>query len=345
MRWLLRWFRGAYRSKASRTTSPAAATTRPTPEKRAEVDTSVFEMSEVWDYPAEQRDELVGTSGLALAVQEQLANFLAEHESVLPAFPSVAGQVFELLDNPEFEMTRLVGLIQRDSVMSTEVIRVANSALFGGTREVLSVRDAVVKVGAQQVANIAAAASARSLFDLEARAGHQEFAELWQDLWLHSMTCASSAFWVADELRLENQRYAYLAGMLHDIGKAFSLWGLSRMVIARVVPAPMPELTRMIIEQNHVEAGRLVAGSWQIPDVLKRTITDHHELSKDQDPLIPTIGILSSLNEMRRNPAYPTSFEAEVRRAVLLLDLAPPRLRSIVSRLRDGEKNARALTL
>lgn len=325
---------------AAKSPSASAAPSK-APKGRAEP--PPFEIHEAYDYPPEEREEQAASAELAASIQSELVSFLHENADQLPAFPSVASQVFELIEKPDFDVQRLVTLIQRDSVMSTEVLRIANSPMFRTQREVASVRDAVVHLGAKQVANVAAAVSTRSLFDLEAKAGQQEFGDLWQDLWLHSMTCATTAFWVADELRLSSQQYAYLAGMLHDIGKTISLWGLSKLVFAQRVPFPLPHLTRSIIEANHVEAGRVVTAKWDIPQVLTQTVVTHHELSADQDPLIPAVGLTSALNEIRRNPGYERGQEDEVWKAVDLLKLKPLRVRGIVTRLRESQQIAENL--
>lgn len=319
------------------------ASKAPAPKGRPAKEVPPFQIQEAYDYAADQREELESSAELAASIQGELVSFLHENAEQLPAFPSVASQVFELIEKPDFDVQRLVTLIHRDSVMSTEVLRIANSPMFRTQKEVASVRDAIVHLGAKQVANVAAAVSTRSLFDLEAKAGQQEFGDLWHELWLHSMTCATTSFWVADELRLESQQYAYLAGMLHDIGKTISLWGLSKLVFSQAVPLPLPHLTRSIIEANHVEAGRVVSSKWEIPQVLSDTVKFHHEISAEQDPLIPAVALTSALNEIRRNPGYDRAQEDEVWKAVEILKLQPLRVRGIVTRLRESQQIAENL--
>lgn len=333
----------AKNAASSKPAAPAADKAASAKATKGRSEPPPFEIHEAYDYPPEEREEQVASAELAASIQSELVSFLHENADQLPAFPSVASQVFELIEKPDFDVQRLVTLIHRDSVMSTEVLRIANSPMFRTQREVASVRDAVVHLGAKQVANVAAAVSTRSLFDLEAKAGQQEFGDLWQDLWLHSMTCATTAFWVADELRLNSQQYAYLAGMLHDIGKTISLWGLSKLVFAQRIPFPLPHLTRSIIEANHVEAGRVVTAKWDIPQVLTQAVVTHHEMSADQDPLIPAVGLTSALNEIRRNPGYERSQEDEVWKAIDLLKLKPLRVRGIVTRLRESQQIAENL--
>ena len=335
--------RGTQKSQDAQNADDAGAKKAPPKKARPVKEAPPFQIAEAYDYAPDERQELESSAELAASIQGELVSFLHENAEQLPAFPSVASQVFELIEKPDFDVQRLVTLIHRDSVMSTEVLRIANSPMFRTQKEVASVRDAIVHLGAKQVANVAAAVSTRSLFDLEAKAGQQEFGDLWHELWLHSMTCATTSFWVADELRLESQQYAYLAGMLHDIGKTISLWGLSKLVFAQVVPLPLPHLTRAIIEANHVEAGRVVSSKWEIPQALSDTVKYHHEISTEQDPLIPAVALTSALNEIRRNPGYDRSQEDEVWKAVEILKLKPLRVRGIVTRLRESQQIAENL--
>lgn len=346
MQWLFRWFRKPKPSEPVATTGPRASAgprgarpASPSPSREP----AHFDVAEAYDYPPEERQLPSSTSLLVENLHDPLLSFLKAHEDELPAFPAVASQVIELISHANFEVQKLVNLIQRDSVMSAEVLRVSNSPMFGGMREISSVREAIVQLGANQVANIASAASARSLFDLEAKAGQQEFAESWNDQWLHSMTCATTSFWVSDQLRLENQRYGYLGGMLHDIGKTVALWALTKMVLAQRVPPPTPNVISATLEDVHVKAGRFVTSRWEIPQVLLQTVTSHHDIDDEQDPLIAAVALTSALNEIRRNPSYAPKHESDLRRAMTRLDVTPAQMRSFVTRLRESQQMAELL--
>ena len=189
-------------------------------------------------------------------ITELVFNHFRANRGDLPAFPSLAGKVFEIIDKPEADVGELVNVIRQDPAISAQVIKVANSAYYSRGVDVVSIRMAVVRLGLNEVAKVAAAASTRALFDLEVRAAHEVFSQKWHDLWLHSMTTAFGCGWLSLERNMGDPDQVFLGGMLHDIGKTVCLRSLSALMFSGDIPYQISDaMCDHILEEMHVDLG------------------------------------------------------------------------------------------
>jgi HD-like signal output (HDOD) protein len=223
----------------------------------------------------------------------------------LSAFPPIATKIFSLLEHPDFKLQELVNLIHQDPTISAEVLRAANSAAFSRGATSLDIRDAVQRLGAREVASIAAASSTRSLFDMESRVAHEQVSELARRLWLHSMTCAFTAGWLAMDCGRGNLDRCFLGGMLHDIGKTVGLRGLSTLAISGELPTPISEeRIERVLDAVHLRLGGEAVVRWSLPEFFQQLCTGHHgevpeSLITNRDFHI--VRLVSGMNMLRTN--------------------------------------------
>ncbi|MDP7039746.1 MAG: HDOD domain-containing protein [Myxococcota bacterium] len=261
-----------------------------------------------------------------------------EHRQELPAFPSLAARVFSLIEHPETDINELVRAINQDPQIAAQVIKNANSVIYARGVQILSIRDAVTRLGLRQVANIAAAASTSALFDMEVKASHEQFIPIWREQWLHAMTTAYSAGWLAEELSLGNSGQAFLGGMLHDIGKTIALRALGALIVGGQIKESLsPETVNTIMEESHLDLGSEMAISWELPEFLVMLAMEHHQVdlpSGADYQELHMVRVVSGLNELQRNPHYRTGLEDEVRSSADTLGLSNFRLRAISSQVK-----------
>ena len=261
-----------------------------------------------------------------------------EHRQDLPAFPSLAARVFSLIEHPETDINELVRAINQDPQIAAQVIKNANSVVYARGVEILSIRDAVTRLGLKQVANIAAAASTSALFDMEVKASHELFIPIWRDQWLHAMTSAYSAGWLAEELSRGSSGQAFLGGMLHDIGKTIALRALGALIVSGAVKEKLSvQAVNVLMEESHLDLGSEMAISWELPEFLVTMSMEHHQadLPTDGDyQEVHVVRIVSGLNELQRNPHYREGLEDEVRQSAEALKLSNFRLRAISSQVK-----------
>lgn len=274
-------------------------------------------------------------------------------------FPNRRSQIFAMLEDPEFEIERLIVLTQRDPMLSAAVLRVASSAAYSSLQEVEGVRDAILRLGAQTVASIAATLSTRGLFEGGARSARGVVRELWEELWLHSVTAAFASGAISLSMRKGNLEHCFLGGMLHDLGKTFAL----REALAAWGELGEPQdpgkaVLVEAIEAVHVELGIVAAEAWKLPDYLATTCATHHETgfvdlraSSDSSRLrrrprsdeVSLVGLASGMAALHLTPLHRRGLVAEVMLTGKALGLDGYHLRAYRTEVRTGLAKARAL--
>lgn len=158
-------------------------------------------------------------------------SFLKNRED-LPTFPTMATRIQQLSKQPDVNMNKFVSIVSQDPTIATRILRLANSAFYSGTSEITSTRDAVVRVGLKDVANLVAAASSGVLFEARTPPTIPQFKEIMDGLWQRSMTTAFAASHLSMTLRKGDSEQVFLGGMLHDIGKMIVLRTLNGLAEA-----------------------------------------------------------------------------------------------------------------
>jgi HD-like signal output (HDOD) protein len=133
-----------------------------------------------------------------------------------------------------------------------------------------------------------------------------------QDLWLHSHACALGCKAVAmstGQLNLADQ--AYMAGLLHDIGKLYLLKALERIInngeLAIVLEK---ELLQNIFSEMHVDFGCRLMDHWNLPGIYRTVVADHHAEQFDSANLLLAIVRMVNFNSRKFNLSqYPTKNE------------------------------------
>lgn len=196
----------------------------------------------------------------------------------LPALPEVVDEVIRLTESPDSTPQDLNRVISRDQSLTARVLRLANSAYYGFARRISTVTDAVILLGFNTVRNLVMAASVHRVLDREVPGYELARGELWQ----HSLTAAMTARLLARQARYRQHEQAFVAGLLHDIGK---------VVLSYYVAEAYQELLRRVNEDgvpfmqaeaeifgfDHAEVGSLVAKKWNLPEELVEAIANHHQ--------------------------------------------------------------------
>jgi putative nucleotidyltransferase with HDIG domain len=259
-------------------------------------------------------------------------------------FPTRSSRIFALLEDPDFDVEKLVALTQRDPALSASILRVANSAASGSQRKVESLREAIVRLGAETVAGIAAALSTRTVFDTGAKAARGVLRDAWNHTWLHSVSSAFGAGAVAITLRRGDLERCFLGGMLHDIGKTFALRDFNA-AWAEVGEADAPTLgvVLAVAEEVHVELGAAVAAAWKLPPFVVEACAQHHAIGKGSDNELAIVILASALADLHLGPHHRGDAEAEARAAAERLGIDAPALRSFRTDVKANVEKARSL--
>lgn len=210
----------------------------------------------------------------AVPSPEELLNKLQD----LPSLPAVVMQVYQMADNPEVHAHQIALEIGKDQGFAARVLRVANSAYYGLSRQVGTIEDAVVVLGMHTVKNLALIAATYPLFQ-RTLLGYTPHAS---GLWTHSMAVGLIAQLGARTFDTPVRNEAFTAGLLHDVGKlvvstALSDWmgELYDLVVHKRLPVHQAE--KELLGFTHEEIGALLVDRWKLPHRIAVLVRGHHQ--------------------------------------------------------------------
>lgn len=210
------------------------------------------------------------TTSASSELSRAFARQIAAKQLNLPAMPGTAAEVASLCQQETTDAAKLSAVIHRDQTIATNVLRVANSAAYSGVVPCTSLQQAVSRLGMQQITEIAMAVSVRGRMF-----GNPKCAELLEALWKHSVLTAFYTKEIA-RLRRRDADVAFLGGLLHDLGKAVLLDNVDRVAGRGPLEIPTSYLLHAIDEQ-HVEAGAMLAAEWKLPAPIVEAVSCHHD--------------------------------------------------------------------
>ena len=111
----------------------------------------------------------------------------------LPVFNSVAVKLQQMLARRDFKMDDVIEMVSEDQSLASQVLKVANSSYYAGLSSIGTIKDAIVRLGAQEVANMVMMASQFELY----KSDDEYLNDSMQKLWIHSLACATGAKWLA----------------------------------------------------------------------------------------------------------------------------------------------------
>jgi HD-like signal output (HDOD) protein len=202
----------------------------------------------------------------------------------LPAMPHVASKVLELSSDPETSATLLQQVIADDQAMTARILKIANSAMYACSRRVKTLSEAIVMLGFNSIRSLVVTSAARNLYTSGgARMGLKE-----RLLWEHSIGCAFACRLMVAERHPALMEEAFLAGLMHDIGK---------LVLNLQLPERFEEIVQIVYNENrdfqpterellgfdHAQVGALLVNKWKLSPVLEEVIGQHHSPEKFSD--------------------------------------------------------------
>lgn len=216
----------------------------------------------------------------------------------LPALPHVVSQVLKLTDDPNSTVKELNDVICQDQAVTAKVLRLANSAYYGYPRRIGTIVEAIVILGFNAIRNLVLAASVHNMLNKEVPGYQLGPGELWR----HSIACAMAARTLARRVRYPKPDEAFIAGLLHDIGKVILSVYVSETydeIIQKVrqFQIPFSQAEEEILGFTHAVVGARVADKWNLPESLVQAIACHHnlQLAKENPRLVAIVHLADVL--------------------------------------------------
>ena len=202
---------------------------------------------------------------------------IASGEVDLPVFDDIALQIDREVRENKLDAERICKIIEEDQVLVADLLRMANSSFFSGMSPVGCLKDAAVRLGVRQIAAIVFSVSQKRLYS----ASNGIFKSRLTDLWAHTSAVSMGARWLAANAGYRNLAdEAFVAGLLHDIGKLSLLCVLEDLIASEGLQLSDEEVNHVLM-QMHCEHGAMLLAQWNIPDSFKTIILHQNDEKPD----------------------------------------------------------------
>jgi putative nucleotidyltransferase with HDIG domain len=233
---------------------------------------------------------------LAERLEEIVLKKISSDQTVLPTMPEAALKCLELIKDPDFSFKDAATLVEREPVVTARALRLANSAAFAAGTKPLNLGEALARLGVKTLKSLLVEAAAQKVFVSR----DPKIAEAVRGLWVHSVAVATLARDLAAIVGGTDSDGAYLAGLLHDVGKP---------VTAAILLDAERQVTELrggrwitsgewlgIMTHVHRKVGLELAQRWGLPGEVAACIRDCSEYNNsDRSSLVNPVCLANAL--------------------------------------------------
>lgn len=211
-----------------------------------------------------------------------ILNKLKEISNLESEFNTLNSTIIELnsvINNEEIDVGRIASIINRDPMLTTMVLKAANSSYYGLSRKVGTVQQAVSVLGLSNIQKFL------TINVLKKNLKPNTEDNFWDDLWRHSLGTAISAQHIAGYVNSRMADILFTIGMLHDLGSFIVYQHLpeeSNKIIATMKKDSNQRLLAVekdVLGLTHQEIGTYFARAWNFPQLFVDSIRYHHFIS------------------------------------------------------------------
>ena len=196
----------------------------------------------------------------------------------LPPLPMVLNQLLKVMSDAHSSAGQISALIEKDGVLSGNVLRCVNSAYYGLQSRVSSIRHAVALLGFETLRNLALAFSMRRML-VKPRPSSRKLSSQYSQ---HALGCAIMTQFLAHDTKSQDVDAAFAAGLFHDVGK---------LLIINTIPEMFPPLIenwensgdefedseRELLGVSHSQLSAVVLEKWKLSEVIQTAAAHHHD--------------------------------------------------------------------
>jgi HD-like signal output (HDOD) protein len=218
-----------------------------------------------------------------------------ECELELPVLPDIAARVLALCQGQDGGAHELGELIQRDPALAGNVLRIANSAAYAPRDPIVSLQQAISRLGMTTMCDLSIAAA------LNGRAHNIRGRE--EEMRALRTHAAATGVWSREVARhrRRNVEAAFLTGLLHDVGRPILLRAI--LELARGAAIEEHDVESLIDEFHPAIGARLIA-RWKLPHWVASAVDGHHDLARagESSDLAATVMLGDELAHWSESP-------------------------------------------
>lgn len=192
----------------------------------------------------------------------------------IPVFHEIALRLQQMVQDDTYRIEDVIRSVNEDIALATEMLRQANSTYYSGKEPITTLKNAIVRLGSQQVANLAFTASMATT-----KSDNPVINALMKRLWHHSHTVAITSSWLAVQVSHDkgidiNSDEVYLAGLFHDVGTLYLLKLVDKLISSDQIDSDY-EIINELIEESKIQQGIRVLNYLKVPEIYSNAVERH----------------------------------------------------------------------
>ena len=194
----------------------------------------------------------------------------------LPAMPQILIKLIEHLQADDAGMPELAALIAKDAAMTSKILTVANSSAYHRNARVVGLEQSLVSLGTDMIKTLVISESVFQTFN---SFPHSSSTDL-RGFWKGSLTTAVIARDIAKKMEYPHVEEAYLAGLLHNVGRLALLATAPKEYAFNFMARDDEDLCAVeqrTLQITHSEAGAWLIERWHLDSFLADSVLYHHE--------------------------------------------------------------------
>lgn len=208
----------------------------------------------------------------------------------IPTLPKIVNNVISIIDDPKVHILEIADLIQQDFILTTRLLKISNSAYYGQKRKIETVLEALVLLGLKRVKELIVTASTYKILNKRIEGYLLEKGNLWK----HSLSVAIASEMISNEVKNPAKDSAYIAGLLHDVGKLILAHYVEDDFIKIINKIETENITfdnaeEEIIGFSHAILGAKVLEKWNFPKDIVNAVEYHHKPDEPEAKNIASI--------------------------------------------------------
>ncbi len=219
-----------------------------------------------------------------------------------PVMPQVVRDVQNLIKESSTTAEDLADAIAREPVIALRLISIANSPIYRGVQEIVSLKTAIPRLGIKETLSVVIAIANKSLYETD----RAQYKILMDNLWVHALASAFGAKIIAAKLKLEDEEKYFLMGLTHDIGKILLLKAYTDVSKSRRLD--MDTITANL-QEAHIGLGKMLLKRWGLGDDFINVVARHEDTEFEPDTA-KEILVVSLANMLTRKIGF-SLFDAD----------------------------------
>ncbi|WP_180279227.1 HDOD domain-containing protein [Massilia psychrophila] len=209
----------------------------------------------------------------------------------LPAMPQILIKLIEHLQADDLGMPELAALISNDAGMTSKILAVANSSAYHRASRAICLEQSLAALGTDMIKTLVISEAVFQTFNNFPHSGSTDLRAFWKN----SLTAAVVARQLAKRMEYPHLEEAYLAGLLHNVGRLALLATAPKEYTFNFTARDDEDLCAVeqrTMQITHAEAGAWLIERWHLDSFLADSVLYHHEPSARLESSHPLIRIV-----------------------------------------------------